>query len=348
MTLEAESVAAVEAAALRDLGAAAGLDALEAWRVAYLGRKGRLTQLLRLLPGLPMDERRTVGTEGNALKQRLEAAYTERLAALEQQQLSRVIESEGVDVTLPGPPLPRGRLHPVTQTLRDMLAAFTSMGFQSVEGPEIEWDRYNFEALRIPQDHPARDMWDTLWIDYEVDGRRPMLLRTHTSPNQIRVMEHRQPPIRIVVPGKCYRFEATDPTHEWQLTQIEGLAIDEGISMTDLKGTLAEFARRLFGQERRVSFRCSYYPFVEPGMDLNIDCFICRGAGCRTCQQTGWIEILGSGMVHPEILESQGYDSDRYTGFAFGMGVERIAMLRCGVDDIRHFYANDLRFLRQF
>jgi phenylalanyl-tRNA synthetase alpha chain len=222
------------------------------------------------------------------------------------------------------------------------------MGFQVVEGPEVEWDRYNFEALRIPRDHPARDMWDTLWIDYEKDGERPMLLRTHTSPNQIRVMEQSQPPIRVVVPGRCYRYEATDPTHEWMMTQVEGLAVDEGISLADLKGTLADFAHRIFGPERRVAFRCDYFPFVEPGMELRIDCFLCGGEGCRTCGRSGWIEILGAGMVHPEILDSVGYDSERYTGFAFGMGIERIAMLRHGIDDIRLFYANDLRFLRQF
>jgi len=348
MAIKPDSVSQIESDALRELQAADNLDALEAWRLAYMGRKGRLTGLLRTLSDLPIDKRKTVGSESNALKVRLEAVHEVRKADLEQARLSRVIESERLDVTLPGRPLPRGRLHPVTQTLRDMLGALGSMGFQTVEGPEIEWDYYNFEALRIPQDHPARDMWDTLWIDFEKDGRRPMLLRTHTSPNQIRVMEKNDPPIRIVVPGKCYRFEATDATHEWQLTQIEGLAVDDGISMTDLKGTLAEFCRRLFGHDRKVAFRCSYFPFVEPGMEISIDCFLCRGDGCRTCHHTGWIEILGSGMVHPEILGNMGYDSERYTGFAFGVGVERIAMLRYGVDDIRHFYANDLRFLRQF
>ena len=348
MTVEAQSVSTIEADALKGLKAAGDGDALEAWRVAYLGRKGRLTLLLRSLPELPIDQRKTVGREGNALKNRLETAYEERKTELERKRLDHVIESERLDVTLPGPPLERGRLHPVTQTLRDMLAALTSMGFQVVEGPEIEWDYYNFEALRIPDDHPARDMWDTLWVDHEPEDGKRMLLRTHTSPNQIRVMEKHEPPIRIVVPGKCYRFEATDATHEWQLTQIEGLAVDEGISMTDLKGTLAAFARLLFGQDRQVAFRCSYFPFVEPGMEVSIDCFLCRGVGCRTCHGTGWIEILGSGMVHPEIIANQGYDPDRYTGFAFGMGVERIAMLRYGVDDIRNFYANDLRFLRQF
>jgi len=344
-----DSISQLERGALTAFAAAQDVPALEALRVDFLGRKGRLTQVLRGLSSIAdLDERRRVGGEANAAKERLEAAYEATRAALQQSRLSRVIEGERLDVTLPGTPLPRGRLHPVTQTLRDVLAAFRTMGFQVAEGPEIEWDRYNFEALRIPEDHPARDMWDTLWIDYERDGRRSMLLRTHTSPNQIRVMEKTQPPVRVVVPGKCYRFEATDPTHEWMMTQVEGLAVDEGISLSDLKGTLAEFARRIFGRERQVAFRCDYFPFVEPGMELRIDCFICRGEGCRTCHQTGWIEILGAGMVHPEILTNVGYDAERYTGFAFGMGIERIALLRHGVEDIRLFYANDIRFLQQF
>jgi phenylalanyl-tRNA synthetase alpha chain len=217
-----------------------------------------------------------------------------------------------------------------------------------VEGPEVEWDYYNFEAVRIPKDHPARDMWDTLWVDYRKDGEYPMLLRTHTSPMQIRVMEQSQPPVRIISPGKCYRHEATDPTHEWMLTQVEGLAVDEGISMAALKGTLFEFAKRIFGPERRVRFRCDYFPFVEPGAEMAIDCFLCGGQGCRSCANTGWLEILGCGMVHPEVLARVGYDAERYTGFAFGLGVERIAMLRHAIDDIRLFYANDLRFLEQF
>ncbi len=348
MTSDSDTITNIETSALKDLDATAGIDQLDAWRVAYLGRRGHLTQVLRGLAGLSLDERRAIGARANALKLRLEAACDQRRAHLEEASLSRVIEGERLDVTLPGPPLPRGRLHPITQALREVLDAFVSMGFQVAEGPEIEWDRYNFEALRIPADHPARDMWDTLWIDYERDGRRPMLLRTHTSPNQVRIMEQTRPPVRVVVPGKCYRFEATDPTHEWMMTQVEGLAVDEGISLADLKGTLAEFARSMFGHERKVAFRCDYFPFVEPGMELRIDCFICRGEGCRTCGRTGWIEILGAGMVHPEIIESVGYDSERYTGFAFGMGIERIAMLRHGVEDIRHFYANDLRFLQQF
>lgn len=347
MTSEAQDLSNLESSALAALSASGGLGALEEWRVAYLGRKGRLTQVLRGLGSIAdVGERRRLGNDANAVKQRLEAAYQDRLARLEEEQVSRVIEAERLDVTLAGIPMPRGRLHPITQTLRDVLSAFTAMGFQVAEGPEIEWDRYNFEALRIPADHPARDMWDTLWIDS--GERREMLLRTHTSPNQIRIMEQTQPPIRVVVPGKCYRFEATDPTHEWMMTQVEGLAVDEGISMADLKGTLAEFAHRIFGRERKVAFKCDYFPFVEPGMELRIDCFICRGEGCRTCGRTGWIEILGAGMVHPEILSNVGYDAERYTGFAFGLGIERVALLRHGVEDIRNFYANDLRFLAQF
>ena len=227
---------------MRELGRVSDSSQLEAWRHGYLGRKGKLTRVLRGLADLPLEERRSLGAEANRIKLRLEAAYQEQRARLEQDRVAKVTEGERLDVTLPGPPLPRGSLHPITQTLRDVLEAFENMGFQVVEGPEIEWDYYNFEALRIPADHPARDMWDTLWIDHEGDGRRSMLLRTHTSPNQIRIMEHTQPPIRVVVPGKCYRFEATDPTHEWMMTQVEGLAIDDGISMADLKGTLTEFA----------------------------------------------------------------------------------------------------------
>jgi len=348
MTSPTVSVSEIEAAALRDLAAIQTPEQVESWRLLYMGRKGRLTTVLRSLQALPIDERRRLGAHANAAKDRVQAAYKEASSRLADSIVARVIEDEQFDVTLPGPPLPRGRLHPITQMLREVVGVFSSMGFQVAEGPEIEWDYYNFEALRIPADHPARDMWDTLWIDYERDGRRQMLLRTHTSPNQIRIMETSQPPVRVVVPGKCYRFEATDPTHEWMMTQVEGLAVDDGISLADLKGTLAAFARRIFGQDRQVAFRCDYFPFVEPGMELRIDCFLCRGEGCRTCGRSGWIEILGAGMVHPEIISNAGYDPDRYTGFAFGMGIERIAMLRHGIDDIRHFYANDLRFLRQF
>jgi len=330
------------------LDAARDEQALEAWRVAYLGRKGRLTLVLRGLAELPVEERKTLGAEANNLKSALEAALELRRDQLQQERLASTAEAGWLDVTLPGRPKKIGRLHPVTQTLRDMLAIFVSMGFSVVEGPEVELDYYNFQALRIPEDHPARDMQDTFYLDYQQDGAFPFLMRTHTSPNQARFMETHQPPIRIAVPGRCYRHEATDPTREWMFTQVELLAVDEGISMADLKGTLFEFAKRMFGQERKVRFRCDYFPFVEPGVDMAIDCFICGGRGCRTCRNEGWIEILGAGMVHPEILSNMGYDSDRYTGFAAGPGVERICMLQHGIDDIRSFYANDLRFLEQF
>ena len=337
----------IEKDARQALAKASDEAALEAWRIEFLGRKqGRLTDVLAALPSLPIEERRKVGAESNRVKTALEAAYAGRRAELLDQRLHEAAQ-DAIDVTLPGRPMPRGRLHPVTQVLNEILDAFRAMGFQVSEGPEVEWDHYNFEMLRIPKFHPARDMWDTLWIDYERDGERPMLLRTHTSPNQIRIMEQSQPPIRVVVPGRCYRYEATDATHEWMLTQVEGLAVDEGISMAELKGTLYDFARRIFGVDRRVRFRCDYFPFVEPGAEMAVDCFICNGEGCRVCGD-GWIEIMGAGMVHREILENMGYDSSRYTGFAFGLGVERIAMPRHAVDDIRLFYQNDMRFLRQF
>ena len=242
--------------------------------------------------------------------------------------------------------IPLGRLHPTTQIIHQLNDAFVSMGFEVIEGNEVESDYYNFEALNIPKDHPARDMWDTIWISR--DEANPTLLRTHTSPMQVRLMEKRQPPIRMVVPGRCYRYEATDATHESVFFQFEALAVDKDITFADLKGTLFEFARRLFGVERKVRFRCDYFPFVEPGVDMSIDCFVCGGKGCRLCSNTGWIEILGAGMVHPNVLRGVGYDPDIYTGFAVGMGVERIFMLKHGIDDIRLFYGNDLRFLKQF
>ena len=348
MAAKGIDLAELASAARAGLDAATDEQALEAWRVAYLGRKGRLTLVLRGLAELPIDERKRLGGEANRLKGDLEAALESRREQLRQQRLAATVESGWLDVTLPGRTKRIGRLHPVTQTLRDMLAIFVSMGFSVVEGPEVELDYYNFQALRIPEDHPARDMQDTLYIDYQKDGSFPLLMRTQTSPNQVRFMEQHQPPVRIAVPGRCYRHEATDASREWMFTQIELLAVDEGISMADLKGTLFEFAKRMFGQERKVRFRCDYFPFVEPGVDMAIDCFICGGQGCRTCRQEGWIEVLGAGMVHPEILSNMGYDADRYTGFAAGIGVERICMLRHGIEDIRSFYANDLRFLEQF
>jgi len=335
--------------ALAELSRISDVKALEDWRVRYLGKKSALTQVLRGLAALPLQQRKRVGTAANEVKVLLEAALAQKRKELKEAELARVLERERIDVTLPGRPIPLGRLHPITQILQEICDIFTSMGFQVVEGPEVEWDYYNFEALNIPRDHPARDMFSTFWIDFETEsGERPMLLRTHTSPMQIRIMEKTRPPVRVVVPGKVYRYEATDATHESMFYQVEGLAVDENITLADLKGTLYEFARRLFGAERKVRFRCDYFPFVEPGVEMAIDCFACGGSGCRLCGNTGWIEILGAGMVHPDVLRRVDYDPDIYTGFAFGMGVERIPMLRYGIDDIRLFYSNDLRFLRQF
>jgi phenylalanyl-tRNA synthetase alpha chain len=325
------------------------LKALEAWRVRYLGKKSALSKALRGLSELPLEERKAAGAAANEAKNALEAAFAQKCEALKEAELVAAAERGRIDITLPGRPIALGRLHPITQTLREICNIFVSMGFQVVEGPEVEWEYYNFEALNIPQDHPARDMFSTFWIDQETaGGDKPMLLRTHTSPMQIRVMEKTKPPVRVVVPGRVFRYEATDATHESMFHQVEGLAVDEGITLADLKGTLYEFAKRLFGVDRKVRFRCDYFPFVEPGVEMAIDCFGCAGAGCRICSNTGWIEILGAGMVHPDVLRHVNYDPGIYTGFAFCIGVERIPMLRYGIDDIRLFYSNDLRFLRQF
>ena len=345
--MPAETVQQLRDDALASLAAASDLAALDEWRIAYLGRKGRLTGVLRGLAELSIDERKQVGAAANALKNELEERFEARAEEVRTARLSKSLEEGKIDVTLPARPRPKGGLHPVTQLTRRICDAFRSMGFSIVEGPEVELDYYNFEALRIPADHPARDMWDTMWVDEPVDGHRPMLLRTHTSPAQIRIMEEHKAPIRIVVPGRAYRYEQTDTTHEWQMTQIEVLAVDEGLSMTHMKGTLLELFRRLFGSERRIRLVATYFPFVEPGAQVLMDCYACNGAGCHTCHQTGWIEMLGAGMVHPEILDNMGIDSRKYTGFAAGMGVERLAMQLYGVEDIRYWYQNDLRMLRQ-
>jgi phenylalanyl-tRNA synthetase alpha chain len=342
-----EELQQLKARAISELDNVNNLKELEEWRVRFLGRKGSLTSILRGMGTLALEERRAVGAAANEIKAALETGLKAKEGSLKEQELTVALEQSRVDVTLPGYPVYLGRLHPTTQAMREICAIFVSLGFQVVEGPEVEWDYYNFEALNIPKDHPARDMWDTLWIDTPSD-EKPMLLRTHTSPMQIRLMEKTRPPVRAVIPGKVYRYEATDATHESMFHQIEGLAVDRGVTMGDLKGTLFEFVRRLFGEQRKARFRCDYFPFVEPGVEMAIDCLICQGAGCRLCGDTGWIEILGAGMVHPEVLRRVNYDPEVYTGFAFGMGVERVPMLRYGIEDIRLFYGNDLRFLRQF
>ncbi len=342
-----ERLQQVEAEAGQALAAASDEAALEEWRVKYLGRRGVITEALRGLGALPADERPGVGAVANQVKDRLSSLLAEKQEAVRRAALLQQLEQRQVDITLPAPPLRRGQAHITQQILQDIVDAFARLGFQVAEGPEVELDYYNFEALNIPKEHPARDMWDTFWID---DKGRPgeVLLRTHTSPVQVRVMEQTRPPVRVVVPGRCYRYEAVDATHESIFYQVEGLAVDESLTMADLKGTLVSFVHTIFGPKRRARFRCDYFPFVEPGVEMAIDCHGCGGSGCRLCKHTGWIEIMGAGMVHPNVLAGVGYDPNVYTGFAFGMGPERIAMLKYGIDDIRLFYGNDLRFLRQF
>jgi phenylalanyl-tRNA synthetase alpha chain len=343
-----ETIEAARKAARAALARVTDERSLEEWRIEFLGRKSASSGVLRSLGDLEPEARRSAGLAANALKDELESSLRAKERELAEARIRKAETLGRVDVTLPPRPIPAGRLHPVSRTLSDILDAFVAQGFSVIEGPEVELDYYNFEALRIPKDHPARELMDTFYVDRADESDEKLLLRTHTSPNQIRFMEKNRPPIRIVCPGRTYRNEATDPTHEWMIQQVEVLAVDQGLTLAHLKGTLFEFVKRLFGQERKIRFRCDFFRFVEPGVDMAIDCFLCGGSGCRTCKKEGWIEILGAGMVHPEILSNMGFDPRVETGFAAGLGVERIAMLRYGVDDIRNFYENDLRFLRQF
>ena len=349
-----EHLAGLAERAVAEIGGCADAAALEAVRVRYLGRReGELTAVARMLPALPAAERPRHGAALNAAKRRIEDALGQREADLRSAELDRELRAEREDLTLPPRRVRVGRLHPITRTMREISRIFATLGFETVEGPEVEWDYYNFEALNIPRDHPARDKFNTLWVTNPLgdDPDRPALLRTHTSPMQIRVMEQRRPPVRVLIPGRCYRYEATDATHESIFFQFEGLAIDDHLSLADLKGVLYAFARQLFGGERKVRFRPDYFPFTEPSAEIAFDCFVCDGSGrveggpCRTCGGSGWIEAAGCGMVHPEALRRVGYDPARFQGFAFGGGVERLAMLRTGTPDIRQFHQNDVRYL---
>lgn len=330
---------ALENRVREDLGRTADLSALEALQFKVLGRKGELTQLLRHLGELPPEERPAAGQEANRIKGALEKAFEERRGHLSasRREKSAVL----LDWSLPGRRGFRGRRHPITQTLEEVCGIFSRLNFEIVEGPEIELDYYNFEALNMPPDHPARDMQDTFYISDQV------LLRTQTSPMQVRVMENRKPPLQIVSPGKVYRRDS-DVSHSPMFHQVEGLMVGEGISFGDLKGILTLFVRRMFGEDTPLRFRPSYFPFTEPSAEVDIGCVLCHGGGCRLCSRTGWLEILGSGMVDPEVYRFVGYDPEKVTGFAFGLGIERIAMLKYGIDDIRMFYENDQRFLSQF
>jgi phenylalanyl-tRNA synthetase alpha chain len=327
--------------AREDIARAATPRDLDEVRVKYLGKRGVLTQLLRAIPGLSPEERPVVGREANEAKAGLESDLASRQTVLESAERRARLAADRPDLTLPGRRVEPGGLHPLTQVHDEIVDVFTGMGFAVAEGPEVELDYYNFEALNIPKDHPARDMQDTFYVGGEI------LLRTQTSPVQIRTMERQKPPVRIICPGRVYRRDA-DITHSPVFHQVEGLAVDRGISMADLKGTLELFARELFGPDSRIRFRPSFFPFTEPSAEVDVLCVLCKGGGCRVCKQSGWLEILGSGMVHPRILRNMGYDTEEVTGWAFGMGIERVAMLRYGIDDIRLFFENDLRFLSQF
>jgi phenylalanyl-tRNA synthetase alpha chain len=314
---------------------------LEELRVKILGKKGELTGILRGISKLPVSDRPRIGELANQVRDKINTALSKRTQELKEVALERELEEEKIDITLPGRPFPVGTRHPLNQVLDEIKEIFIGLGYQVVEGPQIETDYYNFEALNVPADHPARDMQDTFYLP---DG---YLLRTQTSPVQVRTMERQQPPVRIIAPGAVYRCDA-DITHSPMFHQVEGLLVDRGITFADLKGTLEHFLHQLFGKKRGVRFRPSYFPFTEPSAEVDISCLMCGGEGCRVCKGTGWLEILGSGMVHPRVLEHVNYDPDEVGGFAFGMGVERIAMLLYGIGDIRLFFENDLRFLRQF
>jgi phenylalanyl-tRNA synthetase alpha chain len=310
-------------------------------RVKYLGKKGSITQVLKSLGTLPESERREAGQRANQLKESTESRIEERLSRIQERERREGLEKERIDVTLPGREIPVGRNHPLTQTLGEIVDIFSHLGFEVVEGPEVELDYYNFEALNIPKGHPAREMQATFFISDDV------VLRTHTSPVQVRTMEKKRPPVRVICPGVAYRCDS-DPTHSPMFHQVEGLLVDKGITFADLKGVLTVFVHQMFGKETKLRFRPSFFPFTEPSAEIDIECFICGGKGCGVCSKTGWLEILGSGMVDPAVYKFVNYDPEEVTGFAFGMGIERIAMLKFGINDIRLFFTNDLRFLKQF
>ncbi len=334
---------ALRAEALAAIDHAPDSATLDAVALDVLGKKGRLTTVLRGIGALPPDDRPRVGAVANLVRGAIEAALAERSAAMRGSELSARLAAETIDVSTPGRGIRRGSLHPSIEAMREIAEIFEQFGFVTYESPEIEDDRTNFQMLNIPPDHPARDLWDTLYVD--VEGR---LLRTHTSPGQIRVMHTERPPIRALLPGRCYRYESIDASHASEFFQVEGLMIDEGTTMAHLKGLLDQFAKAMFGADKQTRFRPGYYPFTEPSVAFDVECLVCGGSGCPACGRTGWMTILGAGMVHPVVLQYGGLDPERYQGFAFGMGPERIKMLKHGITDLRLFLENDLRFLEQF
>lgn len=336
-------LSALKQEVLEKIQAASTVKELQDVRVAYLGKKGPITDLLKGMGKLPAEERPKMGALVNEMRQEVTGVLDTRMTELEAAAVEAQLANETIDVTLPGRPVQIGNHHPLTKVIEEIEDLFIGMGYEIAEGPEVEKDYYNFEALNLPKGHPARDMQDSFYISEE------LLLRTHTSPVQARTMEKKKgEPIRIICPGKVFRRDNDDATHSHQFMQIEGLVIGENIRMTDLKGTLDLLGKKMFGSDREIRLRPSFFPFTEPSVEMDISCFKCGGSGCSVCKRTGWIEILGAGMVHPNVLEMAGYDPEKVSGFAFGIGAERIAMLKYGVEDIRHFYTNDMRFIQQF
>ncbi|MBR5409755.1 MAG: phenylalanine--tRNA ligase subunit alpha [Clostridia bacterium] len=337
-----EQLERLRAAALAEITESGDLSALEAVRVKFLGKKGEITGILKQMGKLTPEERPVMGQLANAVRQAVEEAVENAADALKEKQKALRLESETLDVTMPGTPAAIGHRHPLSIVLDEVKDIFIGMGFQIADGPEVEWDYYNFEALNIPEGHPARDTQDTFYITEK------MLLRTQTSGCQIRYMEGHKPPIRMIAPGRVFRSDPVDATHSPLFHQIEGLVVDKGVTMADLKGNLLTLAKKLYGEDTQIRLRPHHFPFTEPSCEIDVSCFRCRGKGCPMCKNEGWIEILGAGMVHPKVLERGGIDPEVYSGFAFGLGVERLAMFRFNVDDMRLFYENDARFLKQF
>ncbi|GAA0429202.1 phenylalanine--tRNA ligase subunit alpha [Lentibacillus halophilus] len=339
-----EQLEAIRQEALDNIEEASDLKALQDIRVTYLGKKGSLTSVLRGMGSLPEEERPAIGEMANEIRKAITDEIAKKIDVLEQEALEEKLEQEAIDVTLPGRPVQVGGAHLLTGIIEEIEDLFIGMGFEVREGPEVETDYFNFEAMNMPKGHPARDMQDTFYLTDE------LLLRTHTSPVQARTMQQYSgsKAVKMICPGKVFRRDTDDATHSHQFTQIEGLYVDEHVRMSDLKGVLNEFAKRIFGEDRRIRLRPSFFPFTEPSVEMDISCKVCQGDGCSVCKYSGWIEILGAGMVHPNVLEKAGYDPEIYTGFAFGMGPDRIAMLKYGIDDIRNFYTNDKRFLTQY
>ncbi|WP_017726648.1 phenylalanine--tRNA ligase subunit alpha [Halalkalibacterium ligniniphilum] len=339
-----ERLEALRDEAIAKIKEANEIKAVQDVRVSYLGKKGPITEVLRGMGKLSAEERPIVGQIANEVREAITAELEKKLTALEEAEIERKLAEEQIDVSLPGRPVARGTRHPLTAVVEEVEDTFLGLGFTVAEGPEVETDYYNFEALNLPKDHPARDMQDSFYFTEE------LLLRTHTSPVQARTMEkfEGKGPVKVIVPGKVFRRDDDDATHSHQFMQIEGLYVDHNVRMSDLKGVLEAFAKSFFGVDRRIRLRPSFFPFTEPSVEVDVSCGMCGGKGCRVCKNTGWIEVLGAGMVHPRVLEMSGFDPKKYSGFAFGMGVERLAMLKYDIDDIRHFYTNDVRFLSQF